>query len=520
MLRRYYFIIYKNCIFNLKGENELDNKAYHNNIWFKVIIIALITIFFIIFNSKIFPARENLKNASLEEFTSHLNNRIPLIMKDYDIPGVNLSIIKKGEIVWSNSYGFAELENNKKMGIDSYCRVESISKSVTAWGIMKLVKEGKIVLDEPVQNYLENWEIPNSIYVEKEVTTRLLLSNTAGMPLGTIGVRYNPQEEKPTLKEGLTNDALLRQKPGEGFYYSNTGFNILELLIEEVSGKSFAVYMEEEILMPLQMKSSTFKWNKDINNKIPNGYDTDGKPIPVYVYPDKASGGLFATVEDIAKFVLAGMPDYTGNMRVLDERSINQIYSPVVEINGYYGLIYDYYGFGHFIEELSNGNYAVAHGGQGSGWMTHFQAVPESGDGMIILTNSQRSWPFIGYILRDWADWRDLGPLGIEKLPLVTKYLWITIGVFLFAFLLQGWRLAEDYYLNKRSFEPLGSQYNFFRIIELILSLIILGLLIWEITKPYSFLASVFPLAYKWLGIILFLEGFILLLSSLSPKNN
>jgi CubicO group peptidase (beta-lactamase class C family) len=338
------------------------------------------------------------------------------------------------------------------------------------------------------------------------------------MPLGTIGVRYAPQEEKPTLKERLTEDAVLTKKPGESFYYSNTGFNILELLIEDVSGQSFAEYMNKEILMPLHMENSTFQWSKDINNKIPNGYDSKGKEIPVYVYPDKASGGLFATVEDIARFVTIGMPTFKENISVLDEEYINQIYSPVVEINGYYGLIYDYYGYGHFKEELSNGNYAVAHGGQGSGWMTHFQAVPESGDGMVILSNSQRSWPFIGYVLRDWADWRNLGTLGIEMIPLATIYMWITIGIILFAFLLQGWRLIEDYYLNKRNFHPLRKRYKYIRGIELIISLMILGLLIWEMSKPYSFLASVFPLAYQWLGIILLLEAFVLLLSSLSPK--
>ncbi len=496
----------------------MENKIYQN-IWFKIIIVSIITVLTILYLFQTFPAQEQLNKASLKDFTSHLNMRIPLMMQEYKIPGVNVAIIKDGKLAWSKSYGYADLSQNEKMQIGNYCRVESISKSVTAWGVMNLVQEGKLDLDQPVQNYIKSWKIPDSTYFEDKVTPRLLLSNTAGMPLGTIGVRYSPQGEKPTLKERLTKDAVLRQTPGKGFYYSNTGFNILELLIEEVSGKSFAEYMEEEILMPLHMTNSTFQWSEDINNKIPNGYDSKGEEIPVYVYPDKASGGLFATVEDIARFVKAGMPQFTENISVLNEDYINQIYNPVVEINGYYGLIYDYYGYGHFIEELSNGNFAIAHGGQGSGWMTHFQAVPKSGDGMVILSNSQRSWPFIGYVLRDWADWRNLGSLGIEMIPLATKYIWMTVGIILFAFLLQGWRLGEDYYLNKRNLHPSGRHYRYIRIIELIMSLTIFGLLIWEISKAYSFLASVFPVAYPWLGIILFLEAFVLLLSSVSPKN-
>ena len=68
--------------------------------------------------------------------------------------------------------------------------------------------------------------------------------------------------------------------------------------------------------------------------------------------------------------------------------------------------MFEAYGFGHYIETLPNGLRSVSHGGQGNGVMTHFQTVPETGDAIVILTNSQRSWPFIAYLLSDWAQWR------------------------------------------------------------------------------------------------------------------
>lgn len=289
-------------------------------------------------------------------------------MKDYDIPGVNIALVKRGEIIWSKAYGYADLEEGRKMTTDTYCRVESISKPVTAWGVMKLVEQGKVELDKPVELYIKNWEFPESEFSEKNVTVRQLLSNNAGMPLGTIGVRYSPKEDIPSLEEYLSNDAILKQEPGLSFSYSNTGFNLLELLIEEVTGRDFAEYMAEEVLIPLGMYNSSFTWGEELDPAIPNGYDLNGNPIPVYIYPDKAAGGLFACVEDIATFITAGMTNFsrTGH-EVLNAQSINKLYTPMVEIPGFYGLAFDSYGLGHFIESLSNGKKAVSHGGQGSG---------------------------------------------------------------------------------------------------------------------------------------------------------
>lgn len=91
---------------------------------------------------------------------------------------------------------------------------------------------GLVGLDDPVRQYLGNWELPESEYSEQEVTVRRLLSNSAGMPLGTIGVEYSPQSDVPSLRDTLAHKARLIREPGSGFLYSNTGFNLLELLIE------------------------------------------------------------------------------------------------------------------------------------------------------------------------------------------------------------------------------------------------------------------------------------------------
>lgn len=295
------------------------------------------------------------------------------MMDYYDIPGVNIALIQKGELVWSKAYGYADLSSGRKMTVDTYCRVESISKAVTSWGIMKLVGQGKIDLDTPVWQYIKSWQFPESNFSEEKITARQLLSHSSSLPLGDVFERYGPKEEIPSLYESLSQEAILIREPGLLFSYSNTGFNLLELLVEEVTGSAFADFMQKEVLNPLGMNKSSFVWSEDLKPAIPIGYDLKNNPIPVYVYPAKASGGLLACVEDIAVFVAAGMVDFRDEKQeVLNNHSISQLYKRSVDIPGFYGLVFDYYGLGHFIEILSNGEQAVSHGGQGGGCMTHF----------------------------------------------------------------------------------------------------------------------------------------------------
>ena len=151
-------------------------------------------------------------------YTTHLDEKIPGLMKKYGIPGVCAALVRDGEPVWSRAYGYADVESDRMMTADTRCRVESISKSVTAWGVMKLADEGRIDPDTPVVRYLKSWEFPASDFSHEKITVRQLLSGTAGMALGTIGVHYAPGEAKPSLEDILSQDAVLQRSRGRCFF--------------------------------------------------------------------------------------------------------------------------------------------------------------------------------------------------------------------------------------------------------------------------------------------------------------
>jgi len=202
---------------------------------------------------------------------------------------------------------------------------------------------------------------------------------------------------------------------------------------------------------------------------------------------------------------------------VLTSDMINAIYTPVIEMQGVFRFVYDYYGMGLFIEELPSGLRSASHGGQGSGWMTHFQAVPETGDGIVILTNSQRSWPVFAYILTDWAHWCGFSSIGMSIIIPGQIGVWIFIGLLLFVSMLQSWRILQGLLTGQRKFSLISKKSLLLRLIQGLIFIVIVAILVWAINQPYLFIHSIFPIASGWIGTSFLLSALVLLFSLLFP---
>ncbi len=472
--------------------------------WF-ILTSIIISLLVMLFSGSLQIMRNLRAHAPLDEFKAHMDERIPALMKLYGIPGCNIALVKDYEVVWTEGYGYADVSNRRALTVDTPMSVQSITKSVTAWGVMRLWEKGLIDVDAPVSQYLKSWQFPLTDYRIEKITVRQLLSHTAGMPLGDFTNIYSPGEAMPSNRDVMSGEAVLMREPGTGFSYSNTGYNLLEILIEDVTGQSFSDYIRREVLLPLGMESAVFDIDKAVTPYPPTGYNLKGEPVPVYLYPSKASGGLFATAHDIARFAASGMQENP----VLSIESINRMYKPESYKIGIYGLVFEAYGFGHYIEKLPNGMVSVSHGGQGNGIMTHMQAVPETGDAIVILTNSQRSWPFIAYVLSNWAQWRGFPSVGMGRIIWGHYGFCFVIGMLVSASLLVILSLVSTFYQQKRA----G-----FRLLRVSAASILLGILIWCACQEYLFITSVFPILSVWLGGAAFVFSIVLLLSVVLPQ--
>ncbi len=142
----------------------------------------------------------------LETFTTHSDERVPALMDRYAIPGASIALIREGEIVWIGAYGYADLNAPRPVTPETRFRVQSLTKSVTAWGVLHLVEQGVISLDDPVTQHVTTWEFPETAYDWDDVTIRRLLSHSAGLPSGGHA-EVSPIDDMPPLHQALAGDA-------------------------------------------------------------------------------------------------------------------------------------------------------------------------------------------------------------------------------------------------------------------------------------------------------------------------
>jgi len=362
-------------------------------------------------------------------FIAHLDGQVPALLQQLSLPGIAIAVIAERRVQAIRAWGMANRERNEPLTEKHRFRLASISKPVTAWGVMSLAERGLLDLDAPVDDYLTRWHIPGNGFDPHGITARGLLSHTAGLAAGG-GAGVNPRFTMPSLVDtlsgatplrldddqlayyahvGLDPEEVLRPvtqvaKAGEQFVYSNSGYGLLQLLIEEVSGQSFIDYMQQAVLAPLGMQSSGFEDPLDIG-AFATPYDDAGKEIPIYYLVAKAAGGLNSTIGDLATFTCAGMAGPSGEKAgrgVLAPESVALIHTPIMYAESEMG--FDFHtGLGHLVTEFA-GQTNVHHTGGFAGWRSIMSFNPATGDGFAALINSSGGNPLWMQLIKDWGE--------------------------------------------------------------------------------------------------------------------
>lgn len=379
------------------------------------------------------PARPN-PQTDAASFKRHLDARVPTLLDRFGVPGVSIALVIDGKPAQTFAYGYADLAQQRPMTADTVFEVASISKSLTAWGILKLVDDQQLALDAPIEQYIAPWPLPPSAFPSNQVTVRRLLNHTAGVNPGNLGV-HNPDAPKLSTRRVLLGEGThplvetagptrLEFPAGARFLYSNPGYTLLQLAIEQQTGLSFADYMQQQILQPLGMASSSFDWAPPLRTHTATPYLGDGSATAITILNDPATGSLFSTAPDLARFVAAGMSQPP--TQLLSQAALAALYAPSVALPSteVQGLASDAGAQGHYTEQLANGHTALMNGGFVPGWTSQFYLVPASGDGIVVLTNSDRGRAVIAEVVADWAAWR-----GIPALKMTRTYATVgTIG--------------------------------------------------------------------------------------------
>jgi CubicO group peptidase (beta-lactamase class C family) len=299
-------------------------------------------------------------------------------------------VAEEGEVIYKKGFGFANMEWDIPNQTDTKFRIASITKQFTAMLILQLVAEKKLDLNVPISTYLPDYPKQNA----DKITIHHLLTHTSGTPEFDEFIyfydiernRHRPEELLSIFAEGE-----LQFTPGEEYAYSNTGYVILGVIIEKISGKSYAKALQDNIFTPLEMLNSGYDNNRTIlKNRASGYYTTYGRGNYINAnYLDMtipyAAGSIYSTVEDLYIWDQALYTD-----KLLPKKYRDLLYGKYIPARS------RYYGYGWFIADMQVGNtnekvQTVSHGGGMDGFRTMITRIPSSKSSIIILSNAEKS---------------------------------------------------------------------------------------------------------------------------------
>lgn len=338
--------------------------------------------------------------------TSSIDAYIEEQMRRLDIPGIAIVIVKDAQIQFVRGYGIAD-PSGRSVTPQTPFLAASLSKSITAVGIMQLVEEGKIRLEDPIQKHLP-WFRVNDPAASSQITVRHLLHHISGFSeregyMRNLEIDSGEQALENSLRR--LSQSELRNVPGTEFEYSNTNYDLLGLLIQNISEKPYKVYIQEKIFTPMGMINSFTSLEEARDHGLAIGYTSFfGLTIPYdgwmpYSQTVIPSAGLFLSAEDLGKYLIFHLNNgkLADGEQILSPEGVVQLHSPGIEIsdNVFYSMGLTQFSFTQAVSpedaDLSP-PLALAHGGEWANYRALMVLVPERdlGIGMLINKNDSR----------------------------------------------------------------------------------------------------------------------------------
>jgi CubicO group peptidase (beta-lactamase class C family) len=337
-------------------------------------------------------------------------NRVLARMAYHKVPGLGLALVNNFQVEWARGYGVMRAGGSDPVTPQTIFNAASLSKPVTALAALRLVQQGKLKLDQPLNDKLASWKvIDNEFTRRKKPTLRELLDHSAGFPAhGFAG--YPPGTRFPTLIEILdgkkpANSPPVRVQfvPGSKHQYSGGGYLVLQQMIADVTGKPFSYVVRELVLAPLEMKHSGFQQPppRDLESLAATGHER-GTPLPGgwHIHPELAATGLWTTPTDLARYVIAIQEAKRGGSSVIISKGL--VAEMLRKQSGSFGLGLLVHGTGQ--------SSSFEHEGELPGFTCRLIGFTETGQGAVLMTNGDHGSALINELvdsLHAEYGWRD-----------------------------------------------------------------------------------------------------------------
>lgn len=355
-------------------------------------------------------------------------------MKEFEVPGIAVAIVKDGKVMVAKGYGVRKLGEPAPVDADTLFGIASNSKAFTTAALAILVDEGKIKWDDPVAKYLPSFATYDA-YVTRELTVRDLVTHRSGLGLGAGDLMFWPDTDF-TREQVLAGARYIRPESSlrSKYAYNNLMFIVAGEVVHAVTGRTWDDFIRERIFAPLGMKASrissvTFKPGDNVAWPHSRGWRLEGTLTPIAMTKDDtwaAAAGVKTNVTDLSKWVIAqlnagALPD---GKRLFSEAQSKEMWAPhtIIRITEPPTPLkatkakFSAYGLGWTMRDF-HGKKLVGHGGALTGMLSQVALIPEEKLGVIVLTNQEEGGALSAIVNHVFDSY-----LGLEPTDWVTAY--------------------------------------------------------------------------------------------------
>jgi len=338
------------------------------------------------FNLPRAPLRPARVDGDWEYFRNHLRWYIRRGLRKTGVPGLSIAVVSDQEIVWAEGFGMADRERQQAATTDTVYQIGSITKVLNTMVVMQQVEQGRLGLDDPITRLLPEFSMRTRWPEAAPISVRSLLSHHSGLPTYYLKGFFSRQSLTALLD--LLREEHLAYEPHTVFNYSNLGPDLLGLMLERLSGKSYAEFVHDQLLTPIGMTLTGFEPAGAIGERLARGYvhDAPVEPTPIRDIP---AGGLYSNVLDLARFMRmvfdGGSID---GRRILGEPALTETLTPQ-----YANCPLDFghrFGLGWILSGLpiAHDGRQAWHNGGTKAFLSQLALLPDHKLGVVVLANA------------------------------------------------------------------------------------------------------------------------------------
>ncbi|MFL5615224.1 MAG: serine hydrolase domain-containing protein [Gemmatimonadaceae bacterium] len=318
-----------------------------------------------------------------------LRPRIRHLIDSLHAPSLAIAVAQHGKIIWEEGFGLANIAQHTPATANTLYSMASISKPITATGIMTLVQSGRVALDHPANEYLGRGKITGYAGDAREATVARVMSHTAGLPLHYRFFYEGFDEKRPSMDDAIARYAIVVYPPGKVYNYANLDYGIVEQMIAHVSGESYESFMRRAVFAPLGMTRTAIGTGRGLTNAAVR-YDDSLHVVPFYDFDHRGASAVWTTAHELVRFGMFHMRDHLADMKpILADSTITQMQHTRTPGDTAHG-----YALGWLVDD-DHGFRRISHTGGMPGVSTVLHMYPAQDLAVVVLSNQTNPLPFV-----------------------------------------------------------------------------------------------------------------------------